>query len=141
MKILKHLLLATLVLSVVPALAANWENDKPDAAISKLPAGKGLRTHTSPDKKRFLIARDEGGHGDFFYEQIYYFNGKQYTLLGTYMQRGVVTPVKWTKDSVSFEAWTPTGPDSADVMLVEFYPAKGLLRSKKIRTEAVQAAG
>lgn len=141
MKTLKIALVALMILGTAPVLAANWETSKPEAAVSKLPTGKGLRTHTSPDKKRFLVVRDEGGHGDFFYEHIYYFDGKRYTPLGSYMQRGIVTPVSWTQDGVSFEAWTPTGPDGADVLRIEYFPAKGQMRTKVIRHEAVQAAG
>lgn len=128
-------------LTTVPALAAGWNSEKPIEVKAKLPAGKGLKTYTSPDKKRWLIIRDEENHGDFFYYSYYYFDGKQYTLLQTYVATGELPSVTWARDHVSFQAKSPTGPGEVQVMQVEYYPAKSQLRYKVLRTEAMEMTG
>ena len=138
-------MLAAVLLAVTavsgPVLAADWMTEAPITVRTALPKGKAIKVYVSPDKKQKLIIFDEGNHGDFFYYSYYHFNGKRYALIQTYVASGIMPSVTWTRDHLSFQAQTPTGPQEVQILQVEYYPAKSQVRSKVLRTEAVESAG
>lgn len=146
LKTVKSLLPALLSLSLLsfPAWATSppvWQTETVTETVAKLPKGSTVKTYVSPDKKRQLILRDEGNHGDFFYYAYYFFDGKKYHHIQTYVARGKEPVVSWKKDFLSFEAATPIGPEQIQVMTVEYYYAKKQLRYKVLKTEAMQHTG
>lgn len=110
---------------------------KISGSLFKLPKGKTLKTAESPDRKSQLIIRDEGEHGDFFYNNYYYYNKSKasYLLIGTFADLGRYPKVTWTKESLSFEATSPVGPETVEVRLQEFNFVKKQLRSRLLKTE------
>jgi hypothetical protein len=111
--------------------------EKISGSLLKLPKGKTLKTADSPDRKSQLIIRDEGEHGDFFYNNYYYYNKSKasYVLIGTFADLGRYPKITWTKESLSFEATSPVGPETVEVRLQEFNFVKKQLRSRLLKTE------
>ncbi|HEY9843900.1 MAG TPA: hypothetical protein V6D23_25745 [Candidatus Obscuribacterales bacterium] len=122
--------------------AAEWRSETATEHLSVLPKGKGLLTSVSPfNPKHRLIIRDEADHGDFFYLAYYFFDGKHYTLLGSYVSTGKMPAVSWKRDALSFLAKIPTGPDTVQVLQVEYSPTLNQLRSKVLKTETMEHPG
>ena len=138
--LMAYLLLATAALGS-PTQAADWVIESPIAVKSTMPKGKLIKSISSPDKKQKLLLLDQGNHGDFFYYAYYHFDGKRYALIQSYVASSIMPTVSWKKDHLSFQAQTPTGPTEVQILQVEYYPAKAQVRSKVLRTEAVEAAG
>ncbi|HEY9840008.1 MAG TPA: hypothetical protein V6D23_06130, partial [Candidatus Obscuribacterales bacterium] len=59
----------------------------------------------------------------------------------SYVSTGKMPAVSWKKDSLSFQAKIPTGPDTVQVLQVEYSPTKNQLRSKVLKTETMEHPG
>ncbi len=118
-----------------------WATETVKQKLKALPAGTIQKSYQQPNSKAKFIYHDQNDNGDFFYEHIYYFDGKVYHYLGGFVSTGHYPAPKWGKGFVSFQAREAIGPEQVNILQYEYYPAKSQLKHKLIKTESMQHTG